>query len=107
MPSLARSSHPGPWARFVPRQPPSNSPLFRDGLGLQHDRGRPVEAPKLDAIRGIVNMPWQLPWPAPDGAAIGMLACDKRRNNNIGRDAMGRWFGIAATAVAMFIALGG
>jgi hypothetical protein len=24
---------------------------------LQRDRGRPVEAPKLDAIRGIVNMP--------------------------------------------------
>src|SRR5712671_6821383 len=36
-----------------------------------------------------------------------MLACDKRRTNNIGRDAMGRWFGIAATAVAIFTALGG
>src|SRR3979490_2079134 len=36
-----------------------------------------------------------------------MLACDKRTKNNIGRDAMGRWFGIAARAVAMFIALGG
>src|SRR4030081_3630741 len=36
-----------------------------------------------------------------------MLACDKRTKNNIGRDAMGRWFGIAATAVAMFTALGG
>src|ERR1700716_167420 len=36
-----------------------------------------------------------------------MLACDKRTKNNIGRDAMGRWFGIAARAVAMFTALGG
>src|SRR3979411_380798 len=36
-----------------------------------------------------------------------MLACDKRSNKNIGRDAMGRWFGIAATAVAMFTALAG
>src|SRR3982075_3063816 len=36
-----------------------------------------------------------------------MLAGDKRRTNNIGRDAMGRWFGIAARAVAMFTALGG
>src|SRR3979490_2238058 len=36
-----------------------------------------------------------------------MLAYHKRRKNNIGRDAMGRWFGIAATAVAMFTALGG
>src|ERR1700716_2133520 len=35
-----------------------------------------------------------------------MLACDKRTKNNIGRDAMGRWFGIAARAVAMFTALG-
>src|SRR5437879_660057 len=78
-------SHPRPWARFVARQPPSNSPLFRDGLRLQHDRGRPVEAPKLDAIGGIVNMPWQLPWPAPDGDAMVVLTCDNRRNNNIGR----------------------
>jgi tripartite-type tricarboxylate transporter receptor subunit TctC len=73
---------------------------------LQHDRGRPVEAPKLDAIRGIVNMPWQLPWSAPCGDAIGVLACDKRSNKNIGRNAMGRWFGIAAAAVAMFAAGG-
>src|ERR1700730_12254592 len=106
MPFHERPSHPRPWARFVPRQPPSNSPLFRDGLGLQHDRGRPVEAPKLDAIRGIVNMPWQLPWSAPCGDAIGVLACDKRSNKNIGRNAMGRWFGIAAAAVAMFAAGG-
>src|SRR4030088_2725059 len=35
-----------------------------------------------------------------------MLACDKRTKNNIGRDAMGRWFGVAATAVAMSTAGG-
>src|SRR5713101_3562725 len=105
-PSHELPSHPRPWARFVPRQPPSNSPLFRDGLGLQHDRGRPVEAPKLDAIRGIVNMPWQLPWPAPDGDAIGMLTCNNRRNNKIWRAAMGRWLRMAAAAVAMFAAGG-
>src|SRR5437879_7841 len=57
MPSHEMPSHPKPWARFVPRQPPSNSPLLRDGLCSQRVRGRPVEAPKLDAIRGIVNMP--------------------------------------------------
>src|SRR5437879_3001186 len=97
-------SHPRPWARFVARQPPSNSPLFRDGLRLQHDRGRPVEAPKLDAIGGIVNMPWQLPWPAPDGDAMVVLTCDNRRNNNIGRAAMGRWLRMAAAAVVTFAA---
>src|SRR5260370_38585190 len=97
-------SHPGPWARFVARQPPSNSSLFRDGLGLQHDRGRPVEAPKLDAIRGIVNLPWQLPWPAPHGDAMVMLTCYNRRNNNIGRAAMGRWLRMVAAAVVMFAA---
>src|SRR3981081_1059019 len=35
-----------------------------------------------------------------------MLACDKRTKNNIGRDAMGRCCGIAATALAMFTASG-
>src|ERR1700737_1736593 len=35
-----------------------------------------------------------------------MLACDKRSNKNIGRDAMGRWFGMAAAAAAMLTASG-
>jgi tripartite-type tricarboxylate transporter receptor subunit TctC len=32
--------------------------------------------------------------------------CDKRRNENIGRDALKRWFRIAAAAMAMFMASG-
>jgi tripartite-type tricarboxylate transporter receptor subunit TctC len=35
-----------------------------------------------------------------------MQACDKRSNKNIGRDAMGRWFGMAAAAAAMLTASG-
>jgi hypothetical protein len=30
---------------------------FADDPGAQRDRDRPIEAPKLDAIDGIVNMP--------------------------------------------------
>src|ERR1700737_3059200 len=99
MPFHERASHPRPWATFVPRQPPSNSPLLPDGLRLQHDRGRPIEAPQLDAIRGIVNM--SRPLRGLRVSVSVMLACDKRSNKNIGRDAMGRWFGMAAAAAVM------
>src|ERR1700676_5649270 len=48
------------------------------------DRGRLSEAPKLDAIRRIVNMFRLYPWSAPDGDAIGRPACDRRSNKDIG-----------------------
>jgi len=58
------------WGRAagLPRQPdgrtvsrkrvvPFAFSLFRDGLGLQHDRGRPVAAPKLDGRTAGLYMP--------------------------------------------------
>src|SRR6202042_1106519 len=79
---------------LVPRRPPSRSPC-----ALHCSCATPchyVDAPKLDAINGIVNMSRAIA--CSDDA--GMRTSNEK---NIGRDAMGGWFrmlAVAATVVA-------
>jgi tripartite-type tricarboxylate transporter receptor subunit TctC len=68
--------------------------------------GRRIEPPKLDAIGGIVNMYRSSPCSARGDDAAGLQACNKRSNENFGREAVGRWFRRLAVAAVALTAVG-